>query len=686
MICDFAMKAALVLLVLCSSLMYNFLFSGSSSISGQLAAQRAMTPEDLWSFKRVSLDDVTTDGRWALFGAVEIDIEQNSSLRNLYMLNLESGAVTAYEGIEGSVSNARFHPAGSKIFYLKGGRLWSMNIDGTGASPVSDLNMGGFHISPNGSKILFHTEVVYHRGIEELYADLPHAKARIIDDLMYRHWDKWHEGTHRNVFVAGLGDGELTSEPVNIIDGPYDSPLKPFGGMNQIAWSKNSRYIVYTCKKLTGKAFTLSTNSDVYLYDTETGETQNLSAGMPGYDKEPAFSPDGRFIAWNSMERDGYESDRNRIFVMDLERGTRREITAGLDANANHPQWSTDGQRIFFTSETEATIHIFSVDVDDLSLTRWTEGIYNFNEFRVLDNSIIASRNSMSAPAELYTVSLEDKEVRRLTHLNDKLLGELSMGMVEKRWVTTSDDQSMLVWYIYPPDFDESKKYPTLLYCQGGPQSAVSQFFSYRWNFQMMAAEGYIVVAPNRRGLPSFGVEWNEQISGDWGGRAMQDLLNAIDDAATLPFVDETRLGAVGASFGGYSVYWLAGNHEGRFRSLISHCGLFHLETWYGMTEEMFFANWDVGGSYWDDEVPVSYRKHSPHLYVRNWDTPILVIHGEKDFRVPVAEGMQAFQVAQLRDIKSRFLYFPEEGHWVLQPQNGILWQREFFRWLKETL
>jgi dipeptidyl aminopeptidase/acylaminoacyl peptidase len=651
-----------------------------------LDAQRNMTAEDLWSFERVSLDDLSADGKFALAGVSLIDIEANSGTRKLYLINTETGENTLFDQIQGSASNARFLPGSSKIGFLSGGRMWEIPMEGGEPNPVSELNMGGFSYAPTGDQLLYHAEVVYNQQITGRYQDLPKANARIIDNLMYRHWDTWYDGTHRNIFVASYSNGQLTADPQNIINGPYDSPLKPFGGMNQITWSPDGRYVAYTTKKLTGKAYTQSTNSDIYLYDVQTGETRNLSVGMMGYDKEPAFSPDGLFIAWNSMERDGYESDRNRIFIMELASGEKREITAGFDQNASHPAWNKDGSHVYFTSEVGATIHIFSIQLADGSLTQWTNGVYNFNEFKIGDGFLIASRNSMSAPAELYRISLSDKSVTPLTDFNKKMLSQIKMGKVEQKMVKTTDNKDMLVWYIYPPDFDPEKKYPTLLYCQGGPQSAVSQFFSYRWNFQMMAAQGYIVVAPNRRGLPSFGNEWNEQISGDWGGQAMDDLLSAIDDAATLPYVDETRLGAVGASFGGYSVYWLAGNHEGRFKSFISHCGLFHLETWYGMTEEMFFANWDVGGSYWEEEVPVSYHKHSPHLYVRNWDTPILVIHGEKDFRVPVAEGMQAFQVAQLKEIKSRFLYFPEEGHWVLQPQNGILWQREFFRWLSETL
>jgi dipeptidyl aminopeptidase/acylaminoacyl peptidase len=432
----------------------------------------------------------------------------------------------------------------------------------------------------------------------------------------------------------------------------------------------------------------VSTNSDIYIYDLNTRATTNITDGMMGYDTEPVFSPNGRYVAWLSMERDGYEADRNRLFIRDLRSGVFSELTIGFDQDAHGPAWSRDSRRVFFTSETEGTIHLFAADIAYGMVTQVTEGQHNYGGFGVLgtgaNTSLIALRTSMAAPGEIYRVNATTGDALQLTFANLHILANIELGEVVPRWVTTTDGKEMLTWVIYPPGFDPTRQYPALLYCQGGPQGTVSQFFSYRWNFQMMAANGYVVVAPNRRGVPSFGQEWKEQISGDWGGQAMQDLLSAIDDIATEPYVDEDRLGAVGASFGGYSVFWLAGNHEGRFKAFISHDGAFNLEAMYGATEEIFFPNFDLDGAYWDN--PTSYEQFSPHNFVGNWDTPMLVIHGQKDFRLPVTESMQAFTAAQLKGIPSRFLYFPEENHWVLSAQNGILWQRVFFDWLGRYL
>ena len=527
----------------------------------------------------------------------------------------------------------------------------------------------------------------YDKTTQDRHPDLKKAEAKVIDGLMYRHWNEWEDGAYSNIFVADYADGQLRSEPINIMGEPYDSPLKPFGGMEQIAWRPDGQSLVYTCKKMRGKDYTVSTNSDIYLYDLLAKKTTNLTQGMMGYDLNPAFSPNGRYLAWESQKEDGYESDRHRIFIYDFTTKKKWELTTGLDQNASSPQWQGN-DRIYFESAVNGTYQLFYMDVDGKGdPVQVSSGTYNYGPFIVGKDNIVSRRCSMSEPHELVALQHNGKgRTLPLTMTNKNELRSIEMGKVEKRMVKTTDGRDMLTWIIYPPGFDATKKYPTLLYCQGGPQSTVSQFWSYRWNFQMMAANGYIVVAPNRRGLPSFGQEWNDQIAGDWGGQAMKDLLVAIDYMAKEPFVDEDNLGAVGASFGGYSVYWLAGNHKGRFKSFISHCGLFNLESWYGTTEEMFFANHDLEGSYWQKDLPETWQLDSPHKYVQNWDTPMLVIHGGKDFRVPESEGMQAFQAAQLQGIPSKFLYFPEEGHWVSSPQNSILWQREFFGWLDKWL
>ncbi len=648
-----------------------------------------MTPELLWQLGRVGLNDVSPDGKTVVYSVRYYDVEGNTGSSDLYAISTDgsdTGNAVRLTSMEGSEGDAQFRPDGNKIGFLHKGNLWEMKPDGSEARQVSNIIMNGFHYSPDGKKILFIADVKYDKTTQDRHPDLKKADAKVIDGLMYRHWDEWEDGLYSNIFIVDYLKGELRSEPKNIMGEPHDSPLKPFGGMEQIAWSPDGNTIAYTCKKIRGKDYSVSTNSDIYLYNILSSETTNLTQGMEGYDLNPAFSPNGQFLAWESQEEAGYESDRHRIFIYDFITKRKQEATAGLDQNASSPAWKGN-DRIYFESAINGTYQLCYLDAArGNEIEQVSSGTFNHGPFIMGKNSIISRRCSMSEPHELVALPFETGRSTQLTYTNKNSLRETEMGKVEKRMIKTTDGKDMLTWIIYPPGFDSRKEYPTLLYCQGGPQSTVSQFWSYRWNFQMMAANGYIVVAPNRRGLPSFGQEWNDQIAGDWGGQAMNDLLSAIDEMAEEPYVDKDNLGAVGASFGGYSVYWLAGNHEGRFKSFISHDGLFNLESWYGTTEEMFFANHDLGGPYWQNDLPETWKLDSPHKYVQNWDTPIMVIQGGKDFRVPESEGVQAFQAAQLRGIPSKFLYFPEEGHWVTSPQNSILWQREFFGWLDQWL
>jgi dipeptidyl aminopeptidase/acylaminoacyl peptidase len=653
-------------------------------ISLQLFGQEKLTPELLWEIDRISQDDISSDGSTLLFGVTSYDLDKNKGDRNLYLMSSNGGNPDMITDFEGSEYNAQFRPNFDKIGFLYGGEFWEMNRDGSEKTKISDVKMGSFKYSPDGSKILYTSELVYDSM--NPHPDLPLATARIFDQLMYRHWDHWEDGKYSNLFIAELNEKGM-DEGLNITPFAHDVPLQPFGNKSAYNWSPDMQWIAYTCKKMSGKTYAESTNSDIYLYHVPSGKTMNLTEDNPGYDKEPVFSPDGTFIAWNSMARDGYESDKNRIYVQNLKTGNRKELTKAFDENANHPQFSNDGTQIFFLSGVNATVQLFKVSVEGGEVEQLTQGRHNYYDFLVAEEFLITRKASMMNAHELYKVSLENGRDERMSFATQEVMGKIQQGRVRKHWVKTHDGKDMLVWLIYPPNFDPQKKYPALLYCQGGPQAAVNQFFSFRWNFQLMAANDYIIVAPNRRGLPSFGTEWNESISKDWGGGAMQDYLTAIDSVLILePAIDSDRLGAIGASFGGYSVYWLAGNHNKRFKTFISHCGLFNLESWYGTTEELFFANWDIGGPYWEDKWKADYQAFSPHRFVKNWDTPILVIHGEKDFRVPVSEGIQAFHVAQMQDIDSRFLYFPDEGHWVLSPQNGVFWHRTFFDWLDRYL
>jgi dipeptidyl aminopeptidase/acylaminoacyl peptidase len=657
-------------------------------------AQEVMSPETLWSLRRVSGPVVSPDGTKFVYGVRVYDITENRGNTDLFLLPVSGGDPVRLTETSASEFNYAWRPDGQRIGFLSAEsgsvQLWEIDPTGLNRRQVSDIDGGisNFAYSPTGTHVSFTREVKLDPTVQQVYPDLPKANARIIDQLMYRHWDTWNDYRYSHLFIAEYNNGRIGT-PIDLMPRErYDTPLKPFGGSEQIDWSPDGGSIAYTSKKLVGTDYATSTNSDIYVYDLGNRQTVNVTEGMMGYDIEPRFSPDGRYIAWLSMERNGYESDRNRLFIRDMRSGISSELTAGFDQDAHSPVWSRAGRAIFFTSETEGTVQLFVSDITNPIPRQITDGRYDYGAFGLSETrrgtSLIASRTSMDAPADIFRVDPATGFATQLTFANADILADIQLGAVEARWVTTTDDKEMLAWVIYPPEFDPSREYPALLYCQGGPQGTVSQFFSYRWNFQMMAANGYVVIAPNRRGVPSFGQEWKEQISGDWGGQAMQDLLSAIDDIAQEPYVDANRLGAVGASFGGYSVFWLAGNHEGRFKAFIAHDGAFNLESMYGTTEEMFFPNFDLGGAYWDD--PSSYERFSPHDFVGNWDTPILVIHGEKDFRLPVTESMQAFTAAQLQGIPSRFLYFPEENHWVLTPQDGIVWQRVFFEWLDRYL
>lgn len=550
-----------------------------------------------------------------------------------------------------------------------------------------DGDIEGFKFSPDETKVLFIKSVKSVDTASDRYSDLQKASGRVVDDLMYKHWDHWVESVP-HPFVADVSGNKLTNIKDLLEGEPYEAPLAPFGGIEQLAWSPDSKIVAYTSKKKTGREYAESTNSDIYFYNLESGEVKNMTEGMMGYDINPTFSPDGTMLAWQSMERDGYEADKNRLFVMNLATGEKTDLTENFDNNCDTYIWGEDNSTIYMVSSVNGTSQIYSVTLATKEIKALTEGKHNYLSIALGADGIIASRQSMSQPTEIYSVNLNTGESTNITEENKHILDQLQMGEVEERWIETTDGKQMLTWVVYPPNFDPAKKYPALLYCQGGPQSSLDQFWSYRWNMQMMAANGYIVVAPNRRGVPGFGSEWLEQISGDYGGQNMKDYFSAIDAVAAEPFVDENRLGATGASYGGFSVYWLAGNHDGRFKAFFSHAGIFNLEAQYLETEEMFFANWDMGGPYWDKSNAVAQKTYanSPHLFVEKWDTPIMISHGELDYRILASQGMMAFNAAQMRDIPSRMLIFPDENHWIAKPQNGILFQREFFRWFDQWL
>ena len=654
---------------------------------------RKFSPEALWAMGRIGEVAIhETTGR-IVYTVSYYSVEKNASNTELFIMDADGTSRKQLTHDNFRQLNPQWMQDG-RIAYLSNEsgsmQVWTMNTQGKRKKQLTNHagDIEGFRFSPDGKKLLFVSQVKTIPTTADRYPDLPKASGRIVDDLMYKHWDEWTE-TAPHPFVGDYSAENGLTNVRDILAGePYESPMKPFGGMEQLAWSRDSKQIAYTCRKKTGTDYALSTNSDIYLYNTETGSTRNLTESMMGYDVNPQFSPDGSKLAWQSMARDGYESDQNRLFVMDMATGSKTFLSRQFESNVDEFLWNGNDE-IVFTGCWHALVHVYSIDMQG-EITELTDGQYDYSLAGLHGNTLYCKRHSMQEADEIYSLALNDsnKMLTQLTFENKDIYDAVDMGTVEERWQTTTDGKQMLTWIIYPPHFDPQKKYPTLLYCEGGPQSPVSQFWSYRWNFMRMAAEEYIVVAPNRRGLPGFGNEWNEEISGDYGGQCMRDYFTAIDEFCTEPYVDTDRLGCVGASFGGYSVYWIAGHHEGRFKAFIAHDGIFNMEMQYLETEEKWFANWDMGGAYWEKDNAIAQRtfQNSPHLFVDKWDTPILCIHGEKDYRILANQAMAAFDAAKLRGIPAELLIFPDENHWVLKPQNGILWQRTFTNWLDRWL
>ncbi len=650
--------------------------------------QKRMTPEKLWSLHRVSGNSVSTDGKHLYYSTKTVNWKTEKSTVHQYRLNLEDGTRDEWTA-EGKTIVQRYPNAWyaytDNYLYKSAdnGNTWTEIYNGL-------LGAENVWVSPDGKYVAYSKDVMIKpvNGID-IYADLPNTTAKVYTDLNYRHWDTWEDGKFSHVFVVNLKDG--TTKDI-MEDEPHDCPQKPFGGAEDLTWAPDSKGFVYVSKKKFGKEYALSTNTDVYYYSLSTGKSANWTEGRMGYDTQPLFSNDGKRLAWLSMSRDGFEADKNDIVIMDVATKKVINLTSKWDGTVEGFVWNAAGDRIYFNAPYEGTVQLFDVEIprsdkDKVNVTNLTKGKYDINGIvGIAGSEIIVSRCDMNHTSELFAVKPKYGDMRQLTHENDAMYADIEMSKTELKTIPTPDGGTLRTWVIYPPDFDPSKKYPTLLYCQGGPQSALSQFYSIRWNFQLMAAQGYIVVAPNRRGMPGWGVQWNEAISRDWGGLPMQDYLTAIDEISKAPYVDKTRLGCVGASYGGYSVFMLAGMHNNRFKSFIAHDGLFDLKSWYGTTEELWFANWDIGGPYWKQPTPPSYEKFNPSNFVNKWNTPIMIIQGGLDYRVPIEQGLEAFQAARLHNIKSKLLYLPNENHWVLHPQNGIAWQREFFKWLDETL
>ena len=681
-----------------------------------------MTAETLWAMGRIGGATASPDGKTIAYQVGYYSVKENKSHQMLYTVSADGKLQRTLTNTAASETDAAWINGGKRIAFLSKGQLWTMNADGSDRRQLtkSDIDIEGFKFSPNEKKVLLIKSLPYHESIKKNPDDLPLATGRVVTDLNYRHWDHYVE-TVAHPFVANVTENGVDNGK-DIIEGePYECPMAPFGGVEQLAWSPDSKTIAYTCRKKTGVNYAISTDSDIFLYDVATGSTKNLckpegykapevdpTTSMKnqavnhqegdvnvGYDTNPQFSPDGKYVAWQSMKHDGYESDRNRLCVYTLATGEKKYVAEKFDSNVDAFCWAADSKTLYFIGCWHACVNMYQTNING-EVKQLTDDWMDFGSIQMLGNTgkILASRHSISQADELYIVTpgkdVKKTKVQQVTWENKAFYDQLEMGKVQERWVKTTDGKQMLVWVILPPHFDENKKYPTLLFCEGGPQSPVSQFWSYRWNFQIMAAHDYIVIAPNRRGLPGFGSEWNESISGDWTGQCMDDYLSAIDDATNnLPYVDKDRLGCVGASFGGFSVYYLAGHHNKRFKAFIAHDGAFNLESMYTDTEEAWFSNWEYDDAYWKyvktNRAKRTYS-HSPHKFVDKWDTPILCIHGEMDYRINANQGFGAFNAARLRGIPAELLIYPDENHWVLKPQNGVLWQRTFFGWLDKWL
>ncbi len=644
----------------------------------EIAAGR-FTPEVMWKMGRISESTISPDGASVVFSVTYYDVAENAGATALYSVSTEGGEPTL---IEENASTPQWD--GDKLYFLRDGQLW------LGGKQLTDIEGGIEGYGVVGESLWFAKKVhVKNTQSADVYSDMPSSKALVYDDLMARHWNYWDRGDYMHLFVGKIGDKEFTDI---MKDEPWDSPIAPYWDMAEISWNNAGTILAYSCKKSVGTEYATTTDSDIYLYDTTTGTTRNICKGnaiypMVGYDKYPVWSPDDRRIAFASQERSGNESDKSRLFVYDLETEEVTYLTADFDYNAENICW-VDNSQIWFVAPIEATLQLCSVMLDG-GVNVLTSGDHDIVSFSVSldDNRCVAELTTMSSATELYTIS-GDGTLAQLTNINREIYDNIRMGEIQKRWITTTDGKQMLTWVILPPDFDATKKYPTLLYCEGGPQSVISQSWSYRWNFQLMAAQGYVIVAPNRRGLPSFGQEWLDQISGDYPGQNMKDYLSAIDDVSREAWVDKAHLGCVGASYGGYSAFYLAGNSGKRFKAFIAHCGIFNAESMYGETEELFFVNNDYGGAYWDMKNATAQRTYrlSPHKSVGDWYAPILIFTGINDFRIPYTQSLQAFTAARLRGIDSRLVVFENEAHQVFQPQNSMVWNREFFGWLDKYL
>ncbi len=667
-----------------------FIFLSIVSIVAN-AQNKTFTVEDLWKLKRISNSAVSQNEHFLVYQVTTYEVDKNAGTTQTFLMNLNTKSTNEILGL--GAYNLVWN--NNSLYYLKdengSTRLHVFDPLSNSSKEIfnfENVAVEGVSISPDGHRMAVLESIKMNETLKDKYPDLPLAKARLEESLMYRHWNQWSSENAPHLFWYEKNASGLYVKKADVMKGEnFSSVQPPFGDISSVCWSLDGTVIYYSTKKKAGKEFALSTNSEVYAFRTQDNITTTLSAAHKGYDSNPMLNANGKTLAWLSMEKDGHEADKNNLRIMDLASRQERNLTATFDLSVDQAVWHPTKDIIYFIAATKGTKMVFSVELASGKIEQITNEWCDYVGLVALKDRLILEKQSMLDPTDIWQLETKTKKGTQLTAVNDAFLKQFPKPTVTQKWYTTTDGKKMLTWVILPPNHNEKEKYPALLYCQGGPQSPVSQYFSYRWNFRLMASHGYIIVAPNRRGLPGFGQEWNDAIEKDWGGQAMKDYLVAIDSSVVqVSSIDKDKLGAVGASYGGYSVYYLAGIHDNRFKAFVSHCGLFNLESWYGTTEELFFANSDQGGPYWLPENKELYAKNSPHHMVDKWNTPMLVIHGGKDFRVPESEGMQAFQVLQLKNIPSKYLYFPDEGHWITKPQNGVLWYREYFDWLDSYL
>ena len=652
-----------------------------------LSVKGHITPEILWSLGRVGDPQISPDLTKVIFSVKRYDIALNKGNSDLYLMNLDGADKKRLTESEKDETAAKWSPDGKRIGFVLSGQLWEMDPDGKNIKMLTDLKseISGFLYSPQGDRILFVSPVIVPKTAPHLYDGLDKSSGRLINDLMYRHWDSWRDGIN-HIFIADYGPAGINNITDIMAGELWESPLAPFGGMEQISWSPDGKTIAYASRKKKGRDYALSTNSDIYLYDIATKQTANLTTGMMGYDTNPLFSPDSSKIAWLSMERDGYEADENRLFVYDRQTKIKTFLTPGFDQDVSSFVWSVDGRHIYFVSNHHGADQIYRLETGSKAIKRITSGAQTYGNLQIAGNNLVAVGSSFDNPDEIYLVNEASGRAKDISRINQATMEKIFLGAIQRRWVKTTDNKKMLTWVIFPPHFHPGRAYPALLYCVGGPEIAVNQSWSYRWNLQVLAAQGYVVIAPNRRGATGFGRKWKEGVLRDWDGQPMKDLLAAGDELKKEPWIDEKRFAAVGPSFGGYSVLWLAGNHGKRFKAFIAHDGIFNLETMYTDTDEMWFVKSEFGAPPWDKSSKPKFYDASPHRFVQNWNTPILIVQGERDYRVPVAQGLGAFNAAVLRGVPAELLYLPDQGHWVLTPQDSILWHRVFFDWLTKWL